>query len=203
MSEVKHYTEIELKFDASGIDRLEFKALAKSLNPTSFLYVESKDVYYVRGKDDFLRYRMPPESTSDKRAELTFKKKRKEANNVVRTEVNLRVDLNTSDLVNAFCEGLGYKRSFSITKLCDIYYFEKGNIVFYSVIDESGGTKHFVEAEANEDIGLTEDEAWEVVQGYEKLLAPLGITPQKRKRLSLFEMYVKYDNEATEAKTKE
>ena len=38
---------------------------------------------------------------------------------------------------------------------------------------------------------MTQEQAWEVVQKYEKLLAPLGITPQKRKKLSLFEMYVK------------
>jgi hypothetical protein len=30
-----------------------------------------------------------------------------------------------------------------------------------------------------------------VVQKYEKLLSPIGISPQKRKKLSLFEMYRK------------
>ena len=38
---------------------------------------------------------------------------------------------------------------------------------------------------------MTPDKAWEVILKYEKLLSPLGITAQKRKRLSLFEMYKK------------
>lgn len=193
--ETKNYLEVETKYDADGIDRLQFKALAKSLNPTSFLYVEGVDIYYVKSKDDFLRYRMAPDNTSDGRSELTFKKKSLDKNNNVRTEVNLRIDPSHPETVAAFCEGLGYKKNFTITKYCDIFFFSDANIVYYNVIDDSGSTASFCEIEASEEIGLTQEAAWEVVQKYEKLLAPLGITAQKRKRLSLFEMYRKDEHE--------
>jgi predicted adenylyl cyclase CyaB len=194
MSEEKEYLEIELKFNADGIDRMAFKDLIKSLNPKRFIYVESTDVYYVKSENEFLRYRMPAEnkqSGEEDRAELTFKKKHTDKNNWTRTEVNLRIDGNSPFLVEAFCEGLGYKRNFSIDKRCDIYFFEYADIVYYSVRDEVGKYTHFIEVEASEDTHMTQEKSWEVVQKYEKMLLPLGITPQKRKKLSLFEMYKK------------
>ena len=190
MSE-KKFLEIETKYDATDIDRMKFKVLAKSLNPTRFIYGEGTDIYFVKADDDFLRYRMPMVNSDDKRSELTFKKKSVKNNNMIRTEVNLRVDMNNAQLVNAFCEGIGYKKNFSVYKLFDIYFFADANIVYYSVLDESGKTANFIEIEASEEIGLTESQAWEVVQKYEKLLNPIGINPQRRKKLSLFEMYRK------------
>lgn len=59
------------------------------------------------------------------------------------------------------------------------------------VDDEDGKYAHYLEIEANEDIGMTNDQSWETILKYEKLLLPLGISPQKRKKLSLFEMYVR------------
>jgi predicted adenylyl cyclase CyaB len=189
----KEYLEIETKYDADDIKRLDFKTEMRALFPKSFLYVEGTDVYFVKQKDDFLRYRMPVEHIEDKRAELTFKKKSTDKNNNVRTEVNLRIDLNDPGLVYAFCEGLGYKKNFTVFKMCDIYFFDDANIVYYTVVSDDNEQATFIEIEASEDIGLTEDVAWQVVQKYERLLSPLGITAQKRKRLSLFEMYVKYE----------
>jgi predicted adenylyl cyclase CyaB len=196
MSEENKFLEIETKYEVASDIRLEFKALAKSLNPTRFIYVESRDIYYVKSKDEFLRYRMPAEHLEDRRSELTFKKKSTDKNNNIRTEVNLRVDSNNYETLSAFCEGLGYKRNFSVFKMCDIYYFEDANIVFYSVIDDSSKTANFIEIEASEEIGLTESGAWEVVQKYEKLLSSLGISAQKRKRLSLFEMYANFEDKS-------
>jgi adenylate cyclase class IV len=193
-SKTKDFYEVECKYNADDIDRIAFKDLAKSLSPKSFLYVESKDIYYVRGDNEFLRHRLPAENkigTEENRSELTFKKKIKEQNNWKRVEVNLRIDKNSPELVTAFCEGLGYVKNFSIDKSCDIYFWDDADLVYYSVKDEEGKYSHYIEIEASEDIGLTQEEAWEVVLKYEKLLAPLGITAQKRKRLSLFEMYRK------------
>ena len=68
---------------------------------------------------------------------------------------------------------------------------ENVDIVYYSVKDESGKYSYFIEIEALEDCGMTHEQSWELVQKYEKLLAPLGITPQKRKKLSLWEIYRK------------
>lgn len=185
----KKFLEVETKYEANDSDRLKFKALAITLKPNKFIYVESSDVYYVKSKEEFLRYRMPAEHIGDGRSELTFKKKHVGHNNVVRTEVNLRIDLNSPELVAAFCEGIGYVRNFSVYKMCDIYFFKDANIVFYSVIDDFGKMASFIEIEASEEIGLSQDQAWDVVQKYEKLLAPMGISPQKRKKLSLYEMY--------------
>lgn len=193
--EEKEYLEVEVKYSADDIDRNKFKDLVKSMNPKVFIYVESRDTYYVRAENDFLRYRMPSENKlggpDANRAELTFKKKHKENNNWTRTEVNLRIDGNDPQLVHAFCEGLGYKKNFSIEKACDIYFFDDADIVFYSVRDESGKYANFLEIEALEGNGHTQEQSWEVVLKYEKLLLPLGITPQKRKKLSLYEMYRK------------
>lgn len=189
--EVKHFLEIETKYDGNSIDRLEFKALASSLNPKSFLYVESDDIYYVKSENEFLRYRRPPSDKSTERAELTFKKKHVSSNNNVRTEVNLRIDWNSQETVAAFCEGMGYALNFSIFKMCDIYYFDDANIVYYSVINKDKKTSNFLEIECNEDAGFTQEESWAIILKYEKLLSPLGINAQKRKKLSLFEMYKK------------
>ena len=193
-TEDKKFLEVEYKYNADDIDRIAFKDLAKSLNPTSFIYVESKDVYYALNENEFLRHRLPAENkggAEENRSELTFKKKQISQNNWTRIEVNLRVDLNDPWLVSAFCEGLGYKKNFSIAKSCDIYFFDDADIVYYTVKDEDGKYAHFLEIEANEDIGMTYEQSLEAVQKYEKLLLPLGITPQKRKRLSLWEMYRK------------
>lgn len=187
------FLEIETKYEADSIDRMSFKTLIKSMNPDSFIYCEGTDIYYVKDRDDFLRYRMPVEHLQDKRSELTFKKKSNDKNNNIRTEVNLRIDLNSPETVDAFCEGLGYKRNFSVCKFCDIYFFNDANIVYYTVFDDNGKEASFLEIEASEEIGLSTEDAWGVVQKYEKLLSPLGITAQKRKRLSLFEMFVNYE----------
>ena len=190
--EEDRYFEIELKYNADDIDRMQFKDLVKSLNPKSFIYVESEDVYYAKSENEFLRYRKPSEnklSGEEERAELTFKKKTTDKNNWSRIEVNLRVDKNDSFLINAFCEGLGYKRNFSIVKSCDIYYMQENvDLVYYSVKDENNKYTYFIEIEAMEDCSMTKEQSMELVQKYEKLLAPLGITAQKRKKLSLWEM---------------
>lgn len=187
----QEFLEIEYKYNADEIDRMAFKDLAKSLNPKSFVYVESADIYYAKSKDEFLRYRKPSEnklSGEENRQELTFKKKSVDQNNWTRVEVNLRIDLNDSSLVHVFCEGLGYKKNFEIVKRCDIYYFDDADLVYYSVKDEDGKYKYYLEIEALENCGTTKEQSLEVLQKYEKLLAPLGITAQKRKKLSLWEI---------------
>ena len=190
----KKYLEIEVKYSADNVDRLVFKKIARDLKPKSFIYAESFDIYYVK-EDEFLRYRMPMENdmggNKDARAELTFKKKHTENNNVVRTEVNLRIDLNNPSLVDAFCTGLGYYKNFSIYKMCDIYQFSDANIVYYSVVDEAGKTASFLEIEVDEELNLSQEEGMEIIRKYEKHLLPLGITSQNRKKLSLYEMYKK------------
>lgn len=186
----KSFLEIETKYAADEIDRIAFKTFLKSLNPKNFLYVESTDIYFTKN-DEFLRYRMPPETDKSKRAELTFKKKHVSSNNIVRTEVNLRVDMNDEITIQAFCEGLGYSKNFKIYKMCDIYSFEDAVIVFYTVIDELNKTSSFLEIEVNEGLELNEEESKKIILKYETALSSLGLSPQKRLKKSLFEMYRK------------
>ena len=194
LTEPKRHLEIEVKYNADNIDRMAFKEIARSLNPKKFLYVESTDVYYVKEGDEFLRYRMKAENSIEDsqagRSELTFKKKHTKNNNIVRTEVNLRVDLNAPELIHAFVEGLGYKKNFSVLKRCDIFFYEKADIVFYSVKDESGKYANFLEIEIDEELDLTEEQSMDIIREYEKILEPIGITAQKRMKRSLFEIYV-------------
>ena len=185
------FLEIEVKFRADGIDRLKFKELVRSLNPKEFIYIESTDIYFTKSNEEFLRYRMSAENTKSPRSELAFKKKHSTNNNIIRTEVNLRVDPNKPDTVQAFSEGLGYKKNFEIFKICDIYRFDDAVLVYYSVRDELGKYASFVEIEVTEGLPKTEQEAWDIIAKYEKILEPLGVNAQKRLRKSLFEMYRK------------
>lgn len=185
------FLEIEAKYRADKIDRLKFKELGISLKPSSFLYVESDDTYYTKSDTEFLRYRAADQNTKSKRSELTFKKKHINHNNLVRTEVNLRVDANTPETVKAFAEGLGYFFNFSITKFCDIYFYEDADIVYYSVRDEEGKYQSFMEIEVMEGYAKSQEHAKQILTKYEKLLEPLGIVAQNRLRKSLFEMYRK------------
>jgi len=187
----KEFLEIETKYDASEINRLDFKNLVESFAPQSFVYVESSDIYYINSAGLFLRYRMPAKNLNDSRAELTPKIKHIQQNNVVRTEPNLRVDGNDPQRVKSFCNSIGFTENFSIYKMCDIYHYEDATLVYYVVKDEDGEYSSFVEIEVKEDIGIGQEEGMAIIQKYEKLLSPIGISAQKRKRLSLFEMYRK------------
>lgn len=183
------FLEIETKYDANDIDRLQFKKLVKSLSPKSFVYVESSDIYYVNKDGLFLRYRLPVENMDDDRAELTPKIKHTEQNNIVRTEPNLRVDLNSPERVESFCNSIGFNKNFSIYKMCDIYHFEDAILVYYVVRDENDKHSNFLEIEVNEELDISKEEGMSIIQKYEKLLSSIGISAQRRKRLSLFEMY--------------
>ena len=185
------FLEIETKYDANDIDRLEFKKLAKSFTPESFIYVESSDIYYINKDGLFLRHRLPMENSDSPRSELTPKIKHISQNNIVRTEPNLRVDLNEPERVESFCKALGFQKNFSIFKMCDIYHYSDVTLVYYTVRDENSKDASFLEIEVKEDQDISQEQGMLIIQKYEKLLAPIGISAQKRKRLSLFEMYRK------------
>lgn len=193
---IPHFTEFECKYRVDGIQLYEWKKIMKEQAEAQedykgFVYLESDDIYYTKG-EEFLRYRFSDEKKV-KRAELTYKSKTGEANNIIRKEVNLRVDGNDKDTVEALCNCLGFKKNFTISKLVHIYNFGDATLPFYSVTDESGKQEHFMEIEVDEKLipSLTEDEAWDIIKKWEIILAPLGITARNRLRRSLFEMYRK------------
>jgi len=190
--QLNKYTEFETKYKMQdGNVQYEFKRVMEQEHDLSCFFVQSDDVYYVKG-DEFLRYRFSDDKKI-KRSELTYKAKHKEHNNIIRKEVNLRVDPSDRKTVTEFCETLGFDLSFTIRKACHIYEASDATLVFYSVWDEDNSLTHFIEIEVDEELipSLTEDEAWDIIKKWEKVLEPFGIKAQNRLRKSLFEMYRK------------
>lgn len=187
--DLPEFVEFETKYRIDDPKVLwDFKHLVEAkLGQKDFLYVQSDDIYYVKTADEFIRYRF---SETDKRAELTIKKKTGTGNNIIREETNVRVDDNEFATVENFVKNLGFSFNFRINKQCHIYRADDATLVFYSVRDlDSQKLSHFIEIEVKEGGGFTADESWAIIKKYEAMLAPLGVTPQKRLRKSLYEMY--------------
>ena len=102
--------------------------------------------------------------------------------NVIRKEVNWRVDYTDKETIHEGALMMGFDFNFSIWKSCHIYNFKDATLVFYTVRDDKGTMTHFVEIEVDEESihKLTRDEAWGIVKKYEAVLAPLGITYRHR-----------------------
>lgn len=162
---------------------------------SKFLYVESDDIYFVRGPvkeaDRFIRLRFANHKNIKEKF-FTAKKKLNDKNSIQRIEVDLRIDPTQDYIAKAreFCDIIGYEENFRIRKFCDIYDFADAVLVYYSVIDsETDKVEYFMEIEVNEHLEFTEDQAWSIIKKWEEILKPLGITAKNRSRLSLFEMY--------------
>lgn len=190
-------TEFETKYRVEPHYLTEFKRIMETLTGLSkFIYVEGPDYYFTKPDGSFARYRRPSHGLDNGRSEVTIKVKPEGAkNNIIRKEVNWRVDLTGEDAIREGLRLMGYKPNFSIWKSCHIYNFHDATLVFYTVYDTTDGkasrADNFVEIEVDEDkvSSMTEQQAWEVILKYEKALADVGLTPQKRLRKSLFEMY--------------
>ena len=192
-------TEFETKYRVEPHLLTEFKSIMEKLpNLHKFIYVEGPDYYFTKTDDSgsFARYRRPSHGLDSGRSEVTIKVKPEGAkNNIIRKEVNWRVDITPEDAIREGLKLMGYEPNFSIWKTCHIYNFDDATLVFYSVYDTTNGkaTKfdNFCEIEVSEENvhNMTEAQAWEVIVKYEKALETLGLTPQKRLRKSLFEMY--------------
>jgi adenylate cyclase class IV len=144
----------------------------------------------------FLRYRRPSHGLDNGRSEITTKFKREGAkNNIQRKETNVRVDVTPEDSIRDFIGNFLYTTNFNIWKGCHIYNFDDATLVFYTVYDTTDGkatkSDSFVEIEVSEEkvSEMTEEQAWGIIAKYEKVLEDIGISPQKRLRKSLYEMY--------------
>lgn len=195
-------TEFECKYRVEPHVLVDFKKIVGSITELkSFLYVEGPDYYYSHPDFDersFGRYRRPSFGLDGGRAEWTVKRFPKGAKNgIKRLEMNWRVDQTPEEDVKRGAEVMGFKHNFSIIKSCQIYKFDDATLVFYTVYDvtdtaTSSKVDHFVEIEVSEPLivaGLTEPQAWSIIEKYEKVLAPIGITAQKRLRKQLWDMY--------------
>ncbi len=191
--ELEH-VEFETKYEVEADLLFEFKSLVQELNPKKFIYVEGPDTFFTTpGRDDiFARYRRATHGDG-KRAEFTVKEKHSKNNNIIRTETNWRVDSTPKEDIIKGAELMGFTFNNEIFKTCHIYNFDDATLVYYSV-EENKKVKNFIEIEVREDLNITEDEAWGIVKKYEEILAPLGISAQRRKKLSLFEMYRKKES---------
>lgn len=189
------HTEFESKYRVDADKLYEFKSIVEKLSDLKeFIYVEGPDVYWTKGETEFLRYRKAAYGAAEtSKSWLTMKSKLNGAsNNIIRKEVNWRVDATPYETIREGAELLGFTYNFKIYKLCHIYRFNDATLVFYTVKEDTS-MSHFIEIEVDEaTIGnYTEEQAFEVIKKYENILAPLGLKPQNRLRKSLFEMYVK------------
>ncbi len=180
------FKEIETKYDASNIRMEDFLKVIKELPIRKKLMVSSYDDYFTNLEGNFVRHRH-----NDNHGELTIKRKVNDNNNNDRVEVNLPISCDNPQIVSAFLDLLSYSHNFSIYKTCNIFWTGKVDLVYYVVFDEELREKRrFIEIEADESLEWeSEAEAWNEILHYEKLLEPLGITPQHRLRKSLFEIF--------------
>lgn len=181
-----HFKEVETKYDAEKINISQFHEIVNKLNVRKRLLVSSFDDYFTNDCGEFVRYRHRPD-----RGELTIKKKTEDRNNNQRTEVNIPTSGDNLEAVSAFLGLQGYTYNFGIYKTCDIFWTDKVDLVYYVVYDKNfKELRRFIEIEADESLEWeSEEEAWNEVLKYEKMLEPLGITPQHRLRKSLFEVF--------------
>jgi len=203
MSNLDRNTEFEVKFRVEPHSLIEFKRIVSSLPGVERMtYVEGPDHYYTHpdyDENSFGRYRKASFGLDNGRAEWTLKFRPKDAkNSIQRLEMNWRVDSTPEEDIKRGAELMGFRHNFTIVKSCHMYKFADATLVFYTVYDATGGSisskvDHFIEIEVCEhaiaNVGMTEDEAWAVIERYEAALAPLELTAKNRLKRSLFDMY--------------
>jgi len=183
------FSEIEAKYKAHDIKYKDFKDLVDKLNPR-WQEVSSWDDYFVNksDKDDFNRYR-----NFNNEGQITSKEKTSDINNNSRVEYNINLGKNNFETIKEWHKSKGYKHNFRIFKVCFIAWLSTVDLVYYIVYDEElKELDRFIEIECLEDHPWKdEEEAWNEILKYEKMLEPLGIVPQNRMKKSLFEIYKK------------
>ena len=183
------FTELEYKYDAKDVSWSAFEELMMSLCPTRVASDSSWDLYYTKTDDpnDFQRFRM------GLAPELTRKVKTSEVNNKERIEVDLPLAPGVSETVITKYVGLaGYEPSFKIYKTFQVYWVDSVNYSYYIVYDEEmKELDRFIEVEINKNEVSSMLSPQKVLDEGEKRLKSLGITPQNRKKKSLFEIYKK------------
>jgi adenylate cyclase class IV len=193
---IARFTEFETKYSSDISQLSQFKSIAGNLpGLLDFTYCEGPDTYMTKPDGSFGRYRAAKYPHDTKYAQWTLKCKAIGAkNNFSRLEYNWRVDGTPAQEILDGAIAMGFTFNFKISKECFIYRFPECTLVFYSVKEE-GSTKwdYYIEIEITEETvhELTEEQAWDIIRKYEKILEPVGVTAQKRKRLSLYEMYRK------------
>ena len=193
---ISRFTEFETKYTSDIAHLSQFKSIVEKLpDLIEFIYAEGPDTYFTKSDGSFGRYRAAKYPHGTTYAQWTLKIKPVGAkNNISRLEYNWRVDGTPAQEIVDGALWMGFTYNFKISKSCHIYRYPDATLVFYSV-KEDGSSKedYFMEIEITEETvhELTEDQAWDIIRKYEKVLEPVGVTAQKRMRRSLFELYRK------------
>ena len=195
-AKIARFTEFETKYSSDISNLPIFKSIVETLpGLIEFTYAEGPDTYMTKSDGSFGRYRKAKYPHGTSYAQWTLKLKPLGAkNNISRLEYNWRVDSTPSQEILDGAVAMGFNFNFKINKSCHIYRFPECTLVFYSVKEEGSSKEdYFVEIEITEETvhELTEDQAWDIIRKYEKILEPVGVNAQKRMRRSLFEMYKK------------
>lgn len=204
--------EFETKYRMKDHSLIEFKQIAES-HPDikGFAYVEGPDQFYSQPKywfeqnpqwdpdGTFIRYRKPSFGLDKGRRQVTWKYKPIDSkNNIKRKEYNWDIAETPEQTVLDQIRDSGAVFNASVVKNCHIYHFPDATLVFYTVYDTTFGNPkeadYFIEIEVDEELiaTLNEAECWAIIEKYEKVLAPVGVSAQKRLRKSLFQMYRKF-----------
>lgn len=185
------FREIEFKYNAADIGLGDFADFCRNHGSYSEIIASGYDHFYEKADDpdSFCRLR----SGADMH-QLTFKRKTQDANNFVRTEHNIDLSRSTTtEQISALCAEFGYKFNASIFKNCFVCKYDTYTFVYYICYDTAmKELGRFIEVEMSEEHSWqNEGEAYNHLLVLEKLMKPLGISPQARIKRSLFELYRK------------
>jgi len=180
--------EIEFKYIAKA-DLSAFQDFCEKRNAERFQIVSGFDHFYSKSAEpsSFYRHRV---NTNEN--QLTFKKKTVDDNSYIREEHNIDLPLTVSrEKIQALCNINGYLYDFSIFKNCFIYSYDYYTLVFYVCYDtQLKELGRFVEIEMKEDYNWsTEEEAYGELVTLERLCKNLGLSPELRVKLSLYEQF--------------
>lgn len=183
-------TELEFKYDGGDLKLSKFQDFANSMNPRKRVEGTGWDYYYSGEGQNFEFIRLRQGGLS----ELTIKIKNNEKNNNDRFELDLPLAMSIPQrLVEKFVSLFGFKENFRVFKYFDIYWFEKVDIVYYTIYNKDMveiGRR--VEIEALKDYPFkSSEEALNEVKAMEKAMLEIGITPQKRMKKSMWEQFRK------------
>ncbi len=179
------FLEREYKYNAEGVDYLEFRDYVNEVfRPIKRLSVSGYDTYYSKPNGDYLRHRY----NSD-HAELTAKRRLSADSTAVRVEVDLRLETDQESEVAALAGVLGYERDVTLYKTCHIFWTAEVNIVFYLIYDAAmNEIGRRIEIEANKDTARP----IEAIDYAEYLLYrgfPAVVNRHERMNLSMFEQF--------------
>lgn len=179
--------EIEFKYPAKNISLQTFNDFCKNMHD----HVGYRDNL---GTDKFFTHPEKPDTFFRLRQDsgtlqLTFKRKIAQDNSM-RIEYNLNVD-NDQGSAHCLIEEMGYKYDTILHKVNHVHIFP-WYVLSYYICYNSDMVEYdrFIEIEMREDCKWTsEQEVFNELRIVEKMFKPLGISPDKRIKESLYEMF--------------